>query len=114
MFVAATSKPAVQSNRQELLSKDVVLLHDSARPHTAAHTADGSATCLVQTTWRQGAVLLTSDQEVKEDAHAWLAAQPETVFSEDKGKLVTIEKMGSKARKLTNENRAFLEEPQVV
>ena len=31
-------KPAIRSKRQGLLSKCVVLLHDNARPQTAAHT----------------------------------------------------------------------------
>ena len=33
-------KPAIRSRRRGLLSKDVVLLHDNAHPHTAAHTAE--------------------------------------------------------------------------
>jgi histone-lysine N-methyltransferase SETMAR len=33
-------KPAMRSKRRGLLSKRVLLLHDSARPHTAAHTVD--------------------------------------------------------------------------
>ncbi|PNF15535.1 hypothetical protein B7P43_G16529, partial [Cryptotermes secundus] len=33
-------KPAIRSKCPGLLSKGVVLLHDSARPHTAAHTAE--------------------------------------------------------------------------
>ena len=33
-------KPAIRSKRRGLLSKGVVLLHDNARPHTAAHTAE--------------------------------------------------------------------------
>ena len=33
-------KPAIRSKRRGLLSKTVLLLHDNARPHTAAHTVD--------------------------------------------------------------------------
>ena len=33
-------KPAIRSKRQGLLSKGVLLLHNNARPHTAAHTAE--------------------------------------------------------------------------
>ena len=33
-------KPAIRSKRRGLLSKGAVLLHNNARPHTAAHTAE--------------------------------------------------------------------------
>ena len=33
-------KPAIRSKRRGLLLKSVVLLHDNARPHTAAHTTE--------------------------------------------------------------------------
>jgi histone-lysine N-methyltransferase SETMAR len=33
-------KPTIRSKRQGLLSKRVLLLHNNARPHTAAHTVD--------------------------------------------------------------------------
>ena len=31
-------KPAIRSKRRENLSKEILLLHHNARPHTAAHT----------------------------------------------------------------------------
>ena len=90
------------------MSKHVVLLHDNARPLTAAHT--------VETLWKLKFEVIalspyspdlapsdyhffgpfkqalrgrrfTSDLEVKEGVHAWLSAQPKT-FSEDIRKLV--------------------------
>jgi hypothetical protein len=33
-------KPVIQSKHRGLLSKRALLLHDHARPHTAAHTVD--------------------------------------------------------------------------
>ena len=33
-------KPTIRSKHRGLLSKRVLLLHDSARPHMAAHTVD--------------------------------------------------------------------------
>jgi histone-lysine N-methyltransferase SETMAR len=33
-------KPAIRSKPRRLISKRVLLLHDNARPHTAAHTVD--------------------------------------------------------------------------
>jgi hypothetical protein len=33
-------KPAIRSKRRGSFSKRVLLLHDNARPHTAAHTVD--------------------------------------------------------------------------
>ena len=94
-------KPAIRSKHCGLLSKGVVLLHDSARPHTAAHTAEtlrklkfevmahppyspdlspsdyhlfGPLKEALRGCW------FTSDQEVKEPVHAWLAAQPKTFW----------------------------------
>jgi len=34
------AKPAIRSKRRGQLSKGIVLLHDNARPHTAAHTVE--------------------------------------------------------------------------
>jgi hypothetical protein len=39
-FLTDWLKPAIQNKRRGLVSKGVVLLHVSARPHTAAHTAE--------------------------------------------------------------------------
>jgi len=33
-------KPAIPSKRRGKLSKEILLLHDNARPHTAAHTLE--------------------------------------------------------------------------
>ena len=95
-------KPAIRSKRRRLLSKDV-LLHDNIRPHTAAHTAETLRKVKIEV-WVHSPYSsdlassdyhllgplkkalrdrrFTSDQEVKEAVHAWLAAQPKTSFSE--------------------------------
>jgi histone-lysine N-methyltransferase SETMAR len=86
-----------------------VLLHDNARPHTAAHTAETLRKLKFDVTAHPpyssdlapsdyflfGSLRkalrgrqFTSDQEVKEAVHAWLAAQPKTLFSEGIRKLV--------------------------
>jgi hypothetical protein len=82
-----------------------VLLHDNARPHTAetlrklkfdvmAHPPYSPE--LVPSDYHSFGPLkealrgrrFTSDQEVKEAVHAWLAAQPKTFFSDGIRKLV--------------------------
>jgi len=96
-------KPAIRTKRQGLLSSGVLLLHDNTHPHTAIYT--------LQTLVKLGFTVLehpayspdltpsdyhlfgplkealrgrqfTSDEEVKEAVHEWLAAQPKTFFSE--------------------------------
>ena len=88
--------------------KGVVLLHDNAHPHTAAHTAEmlrklnsevrAHPLCspdLAPSDYHLFGPLkealrgrrFTSDQEVKETVHKWLAAQPKTLFSEGIRKL---------------------------
>ena len=90
-------KPAIRSKRRVLLLKGVVLLHDNARPHTAAHTAETLQKLKFEVMahppynpdlspsdyYLLGPLKealrgrqFTSDQEVKEAVHAWLAAQP--------------------------------------
>ena len=102
-------KPAIRSKRRGLLSKSVVLLHDNAHPHTAAHTAETLRKLkfdvmahppyspdLAPSDYHLFGPLkealrgrrFTSDQEVKEAVHAWLAAQPKAFFSEGIRKLV--------------------------
>ena len=96
-------RPAIRTKRRGLLSPDVLLLHDNARPHTAIHT--------LQTLVKLGFTVLehlayspdlapsdyhlfgplkdalrgcrfTWDKGVKKAVHEWLAAQPKTFFSE--------------------------------
>ena len=94
-------KPAIPSKLRGLLSKGVLLLHDNARPHTAAHTAemflklkfeivarppyspdlvppDYYSFGPLKETLKGGR--FTSDQLVKGAVHAWLAVQPKTFF----------------------------------
>ena len=102
-------KSAIRRKHRGLLSKVVVLLHDNARPHTAAHTAEmlwklkfevmahpPYSPDLVPPDYHLFGPLkealrgsrFTSDQEVKEAVHAWLAAQLKTSFLEGVRKLV--------------------------
>ena len=96
-------KPAIRRKCQGLLSIGVVLLHNNARPHTAAQTAETLRKLkfevnvhppyspdLAPSDYHLFGPLkealrgsrFTSDQEVKEAVHAWLAAQPKTFLSE--------------------------------
>ena len=102
-------RPEIRSKRRRLLSKGVVLLHDNSRSHTAAHTANTLRKLkfevmahppyspdLAPSDYHLFGPLkevlrgrrFTSDQEVKEVVHSWLAAQLKT-FSEGIRKLVT-------------------------
>lgn len=71
----------------------VVVLHDSARPHTFAHTVDTSFWDIIVSSYSPGLVplnfhllgplkaaqrgkILTSDEEVKIAVYSWVAAQP--------------------------------------
>ena len=101
-------KPAIRSKRRGLLSKGVVLLHDNARPHTAAHTAETLRKLkfdvmahppyspdLAPSDYHLFGPLkealrgrrFTSDPEVKEVVLAWLAAKPKTFYSGASGSL---------------------------
>ena len=102
-------KPAISSNRQGLLSKCVVLLHDNARPHTAAQTSETLRNLkfevmvhppycpdLVPSDYHFFGPLkealrgcrFTLDQKGKEAVHAWHTVQLKTFFSEGIRKLV--------------------------
>ena len=102
-------KPEIQSKRQGQLSKGIVLLHDNAHLHTAAHTLETLQKLKVEVLAHppyspdltpsdyhlfvplkealRGRHFI-SDQELKEVVHAWLAAQPKTFFPEGMKKLV--------------------------
>jgi len=88
-------KPAIRSKRRGKLSKEILLLHDNARPHTAAHTLK----TLKQLQWEAmehpaySPNLVPSDfhlfgplknarrfscDDVKAAVHQWLRAQPKT------------------------------------
>ncbi|XP_023715680.1 uncharacterized protein LOC111868870 [Cryptotermes secundus] len=120
-----SAKACNLNKRRGLLSKGVVLLHDDARPHTAAHTAEtlrklksdvmahpSYSPDLAPSDYHLFGPLkealrgrrFTSDQEVKEAVHAWLAAQLKTFFSESIRNLVQrwtkcVEKQGDYAEK---------------
>ena len=102
-------KPEIRSKRQRQLSNSIVLLHDNACPHTAAHTVETLQKLkfevvahplyspnLDPSDYRLFGPLkealrgrrFTSDQELKEAVHVWLTAQPKTFFSEGIKKLV--------------------------
>jgi hypothetical protein len=93
-------KPTIRSNRRGNLSKRSLLLHDNARPHTAAHTLE----TLKQLKWEAmehpaySSDLVPSDfhlfgplkealkgrrfsgDDGKAAVHRWLHAQPKTFF----------------------------------
>jgi transposase len=94
-------KPAIRTKRRGLMSKGVVLLHDNARHHTAAHTVETlrhlNFEVLEYPPWSPDLAPLdydlfgplkvalrgrnfASDQELKEVVHAWLVTQPKTFF----------------------------------
>ena len=102
-------KPEIRSKRRGQLSKGIVLLHDNAHPHTVAHTVETLQKLkfealahppyspdLAPSDYHLFGPLqealrgrrFTTDQELKEAVHVWLAAQPKTFFSEGIKKLV--------------------------
>ena len=119
-------KPEIRSRRRGQLSKGIVLLHDNARPHTAAHTVETLQKLNFEVlahppyspylapsgyhlfgTFKEALRnrRFTSNQELKEAVLAWLAAQPKTFFSEGIKKLVQqwkkcIETQGDYVEKL--------------
>ena len=102
-------KPAIRSKRKGKLSKEILLLHDNARPHTAAHTLE----TLKQLKWEsmehpayspdlapsdfhlfrplknalQGR-RFSCDYDVKAAVHQWLHAQPKHFFADGIKKFV--------------------------
>ena len=101
-------KLAIRSKRRGKLPKEILLLHDNARPHTAAHTLE----TLKQLKWEAmehpaySPDLAPSDfhlfgllkdalrgrrfscGDVKAVVHQWLCAQPKTFFADGIKKLV--------------------------
>ena len=100
-MLSAELKPAIRTKRRGLLLSGALLLYDNVRPHTATHT--------LQTLVKLSFMVLehpayspdlapsdyylfgplkdalrgrrfTSDEEVKEAVHKWLAAQPKNIF----------------------------------
>lgn len=118
-------KPAIRSKRRGRLSEGVVLLHDNARPHTAALTVETLQKLkfevlahppyspdLAPSDYHLFGPLkealrgrrFTSEQELKEAVHEWLAARPKTFFFEGIQKLLQrwkkcVEKQGDYVEK---------------
>ena len=101
-------KPAICSKRRGKLSKEILLLHDNARPHPAAHTLE----TLKQLKWEaveypayspdlapsdfhlfrplKNALRgrrFSCDDDVKAAVHQWLCTQPKTFFADGIKKL---------------------------
>jgi len=93
-------KPAIRPKRRRKLSKEILLLHDNARPQTAAHTLE----TLKQLKWEamehpayspnlvpsdfhlfrllKNTRRFSCDDDVKAAVHLWLCAQPRTFFAD--------------------------------
>jgi hypothetical protein len=102
-------KPAILSKRQGLFSKRELLLHDNARPHTAAHTMDTLRALkfevlkhppyspdLVPSDFHLFGCMkehlrgqkFADDNELMEAVQSWLKAMPKSFFLEGIHKLV--------------------------
>jgi len=108
-------KPAICSKRRGKLSKEILLLHHNACPHTAAHTLETLKQRKWQTMEHPAYIpnLVPSDfqlfgqlknarrfscDDVKVVVHQWLRTQPKIFFSDGIKKLVGCwEKMHHKA-----------------
>jgi hypothetical protein len=101
-------KPTMRSKHQGLLSKRVMLLHNNARPHMAAHTVDSLRALkfevlkyppyspdlapldfhmfgsMTEHLWGQK----FADDEVMEAVQSWLKVMPKSVFLDSIHKLV--------------------------
>ena len=94
-------EPEIRSKRRGQLSKGTVLLHGNACPHTAEYTVETlqklKSEVLAHPPYSPDLAppdyhlfgplkealsgrRFTSDQELKEAVHVWLAAQPKTFF----------------------------------
>jgi len=96
-------KPAIRYKRRGKLSKEILLLHDNARPHTAAHTLE----TLKQLKWEPmehppyspdlapsdfhlfdllkealSGRRISCDDDVEAAVYQWLCAQPKTFFAD--------------------------------
>jgi hypothetical protein len=121
-------KPAIKTKCQSLLSKGILLLHETAHPHTAIHTVwtlqklgfevlelPAHSPGLAPSDYHLfhalkgtlGGHRFATDQHVQEDVHSLLRNMSKTFFSEGMNKLmacwnVCIEKQGHYIEKLCN------------